>query len=219
MGTITVKGVGRVSAKPDFIVLSMTIESKNRTYDTAMSEAAARIEKLRDAAVQAGYEKEILKTTSFHVETCYENVREREGNYHREFTGYTCIYHLKMSFDFDNGQLAAVISRIAESGAKPELHIAFTVKNPAAIHEALLVNAVENAKSKADILANASGHALGELMNIDYNWAELNIMSGTRCEVEDSIQPLMATRMCAAPEIEPEDIDVSDTVSITWALR
>lgn len=124
-----------------------------------------------------------------------------------------------MSFDFDSRQLAAVISLIAESNANPELHIAFTVKNPAAIQEALLVSAVENAKSKADILANASGHALGQLMNIDYNWAELTLVSETRCEVEDSIQPLMATRMCAAPKIEPDDIDVSDTVSITWELR
>lgn len=219
MGTITVKGVGKVSAKPDYIVLSMTIESASRTYDTAMSEAAKRIEQLQDAAVRAGYEKEVLKTTHFHVDTRYENVKDKAGNYHREFAGYTCMYHLKMAFDFDSRQLSAVISLIADSGAKPELHIAFTVKNPAAIREALLVNAVENAKSKADILCRASGQELGQLMNIDYNWAECNIMSQTRYEVEDSIQPLMAKSMCAAPEIEPDDIDVSDTVSMTWEIR
>lgn len=34
--TITVKGIGRVSAKPDYVVLSMTLESKHIDYDKAM---------------------------------------------------------------------------------------------------------------------------------------------------------------------------------------
>ena len=34
--TITVKGIGRVSAKPDYVVLSMTLESKHIYYDKAM---------------------------------------------------------------------------------------------------------------------------------------------------------------------------------------
>ena len=32
-------------------------------------------------------------------------------------------------------------------------------------------------------------------------------------DVEDCIQPLMAMSKCAAPEIEPVDIDVTDTVA------
>ena len=34
--TITVKGVGNVSARPDYITISMTIESVNKNYDKAM---------------------------------------------------------------------------------------------------------------------------------------------------------------------------------------
>ena len=219
MRTITVKGIGNVSARPDYIVLSLDIEALSETYDRAMTEASERIKKLQDAAVLVGYEKSDMKTTSFIVQTRYENVKDRQGNYKREFAGYACSYHLKLAFDFDSKQLAKVISAIADCGAQPELSIAFTVKNPARVSEELLINATENARAKAEILCKASGNALGQLLNIDYNWGELNVYSRTSYEVEDCIQPLMSMSKCAAPEIEPDDIDVSDTVAFTWEIQ
>ena len=87
MRTITVKGTGSVSARPDYIILSLNIEALSETYDRAMSEAAERIERLQGATVRVGYHKEDLKTTSFDVQTRYENVKDRQGNYKREFAG------------------------------------------------------------------------------------------------------------------------------------
>ena len=42
MRTITVRGVGNVSARPDYITISMTIESIRKDYDEAMKEALRR---------------------------------------------------------------------------------------------------------------------------------------------------------------------------------
>lgn len=47
MRTITVKGTGNVSARPDYIILSLNIEVLSETYDRAMLEAAERIERLQ----------------------------------------------------------------------------------------------------------------------------------------------------------------------------
>lgn len=215
--TITVKGVGSVSAKPDYVTISMTIETVNTRYDEAMEEAAGRIERLKAAAVCAGYEKDALKTVSFRVETRYDNVRNPHGGFTREFAGYACLYRLKLAFDLDGGQLARVIGAIADSGAKPEVGISFTVKDPAGVSEELLVSATENARAKAEILCRASGNRLGELLSIDYNWGELNIVSPTSYDMGDSVQPMMLSQ-CAAPEIEPEEIRLTDTVTFVWAL-
>lgn len=217
--TITVKGIGNVSARPDYITISLTLESLHKDYDEAMEHAAQRIRKLQDAAVRTGYAREALKTTKFNVETRYESVPDSHGNYKREFAGYACIYHLKLAFDFDSEQLARVISAIANSEANPELRIAFTVKDPAKVQESILTHAAENAKAKAGILCTASGHKLGKLLTIDYNWGECNLISRTSYEMEDAIQPLMARGRCAAPEIEPDDIEVSDSVTFTWEIE
>ena len=201
MKTITVKGVGNISAKPDYITISMTVESVDSDYEKAMDGAARRIESLKAAAVSVGYEKEALKTISFNVETRYENVKDRQGNYKREFAGYACVYRLKLAFDFDSRQLATVISAITGSEANPELSIAFTVKNPAKVSEELLISAAQNARAKAEILCRASGVEMGQLISIDYNWGELNIVSRTSYEMEDCLMPLAAMEKCCSPGV------------------
>lgn len=218
MRTITVKGVGSVSARPDYITLSLGIETQEKEYDDAMQKATKKINSLEAASQKVGFEKGDLKTTSFNVSTAYESVKDRSGNYKREFAGYNCSYRLKLAFDFDSKRLAEVLSAISNSGAKPELSIAFTVKNAAKVSEELLMSATKNAREKAEILCRASGAELGKLQSIDYNWGELNIVSRTSYEMEDCIMPMIALRECAAPEIEPDDIDLHDTATFIWEI-
>ena len=218
MRTITIKGVGSVSARPDYITLSLGIETQEKEYDDAMQKASKRINSLEAASQKVGFEKGDLKTTSFNVSTAYESVKDRSGNYKREFTGYNCSYRLKLAFDFDSKRLAEVLSAISISGAKPELSIVFTVKDAAKVSEELLMSATKNAREKAEILCRASGAELGNLRSIDYNWGELSIVSRTSYEMEDCIMPMMALRECAAPEIEPDDIDLHDTATFIWEI-
>lgn len=218
MRTITVKGVGSVSAKPDYITLSLGIETQEKEYDDSMQKATERINSLEAASQKVGFEKGDLKTTSFNVSTAYESVKDRSGNYKREFAGYNCSYRLKLAFDFDSKRLAEVLSAISNSGAKPELSIAFTVKDAAKVSEELLMSATKNAREKAEILCRASGAELGKLLSIDYNWGELNIVSRTSYEMEDCIMPMMTLKECAVPEIEPDDIDLHDTATFVWEI-
>ena len=51
--TITVKGIGKVFAKPDYVVLSMTLESKHKDYDKAMDMAADHIQMLSPGTISA----------------------------------------------------------------------------------------------------------------------------------------------------------------------
>ncbi len=216
--TIIVKGVGSVSVKPDYIVLTLSIEEKDKSYEKAVDGAARKIDLLEDTAQRVGFEKGTLKTISFNVSTQYENVKAKNGTYQRVFAGYGCFYHLKLSFDFDSSQLAAVLTAIADSGANPELNISFTVKDPAKVSEELLASASNNAREKAEILSRAAGVKLGQLIRIDYNWSELNIVSPTRYELEDCAMPMMA-KSCRAPEIEPDDIDLHDTATFIWEIE
>lgn len=47
--TITVKGIGSISAKPDYITLSLSIDAKDMDYEKAMFQAADRIVSLKEA--------------------------------------------------------------------------------------------------------------------------------------------------------------------------
>ena len=217
MKTITVKGAGNVSVKPDYVVLSMSLETRNHDYETAMREAADRIEHLNGSLSAIGFEKESVKTTDFSVRTNYDSRKDRNGNYYRVFNGYVVNHRLKVSFDFDTKVLSKALGTIVTCIAEPELSISFTVKEASAVNEALLKSAAENAKKKAEILCAASGARLGELVNIDYNWGELNIYSRTRYDMEDACLEACSEAPFSL-DIEPDDINATDTVTFVWQI-
>ena len=216
MKTITVKGVGKTLVKPDFVVLSLSLETIDQSYEIAMNKAAEKIDELNQKLATVGFKKEAVKTTDFNVRTDYESKKDRNGNYYRVFNGYAVKHRLKVSFDFDSKQLAQALGTIATCISKPELSVGFTVKDTSAVNEALLVSAAENARKKVEILCTASGAKLSDLMSIDYNWDELNVYSHTKDEVEDDLCFLAAAPMSI--DIEPDDIDVSDTVTFVWQI-
>lgn len=216
MKTITVKGIGKVSAKPDFVVLSMELESQNKNYESAMNLAAESIDYLNEALESVGFEKEAVKTTHFNVRTDYDNVRKKDGSYERVFNGYVVSHSLKVSFDFDSSRLTKALSAVGSCLAHPQLSIMFTVKDATAINEEMLKTATQNAHRKAEILCEASGKKLGDLISIDYNWGELDVVSRTSYDIADDC--LAVPMMTKSLSIEPDDIDLSDTVTFVWEI-
>lgn len=215
--TITVKGIGKASARPDLIVISMSLETRDRQYDEAMNLAAENNQKLTDAFVAIGFKKEDVKTTSFNVRTEYQSVKDRNGNYRQEFIGFLVSHSLKIEFALDVPRLSAVLSAAVACRSNPQIGIAFTVKNATALNEEMLRSATANAKRKAEILCEAAGVSLGGLISIDYNWGELDIRSDTRYSMADEC--FAAPMEAKSIEIEPDDIDVSDTATFVWEIK
>ena len=216
MNTITVKGIGNVSVKPDWIIVSMKLETENKEYDKTTELAAERITLINESLAKIGFESNSVKTTDFNVRTNYESVKDKNGNYKSVFKGYVCNHRLKVEFDFDTKRLAQVLSAISECLAKPEFSISFTVKDSSAVSGELLQSAARNAKEKAEILCSASGVKLGDLISIDYDWGEISLYSDTNYEVGDC---LMAKSECLSNiDIHPDDIKTSDTATFVWEI-
>jgi uncharacterized protein YggE len=216
--TITVKGIGKVTAVPDYIVISMSLEAQKQEYEETLELAAKKIEYLNAALEEIGFEKKSVKTTNFNVRTDYERVKDRNGNYKSLFNGYVCSHRLKVEFDFDTKRLAQTLYAISKCLAEPELSISFTVKDPTSVNKELLRSATVNAKEKAQILCEASNVKLGELITIDYSWGELNIVSHTDYLLEEKCMAMPVGGL-ADIEIEPDDIDVSDTATFVWEIK
>lgn len=215
MRTITVKGIGAVSVKPDLIVLRLSMETAEYEYDAAMKAAAEKIDFLNKALEEAGFEKKSAKTADFRVRADYDRLNDGKGNYTSVFMGYKCRHELKIEFDFDTKRLAKALSEISKCIAKPEISIDFTVKDSSAVSGELLKAAVKNAREKAEILCAASGAKLGELLSIDYNWGELHLYSDTDYDVEGKCMTLGAADDM---DIEPEEIKARDTATFAWEI-
>ncbi len=213
---ITVKGIGKASAKPDYVEISMSLHTCDRNYDRAMDLAGQHIQHLTETICAIGFAKSDLKTANFNVRTDYQNVKDRNGNYNRVFNGYVVDHGLKLEFDFEMQRLSQALSAIAGCLSNPDLSIRFTAKDATGMNEEMLRSAAVNARRKAEILCEASGVKLGQLLNVDYNWGELEIYSKTQYRVAEECMPYAAASR--GIDIEPDDIDVSDTVTFVWEI-
>jgi hypothetical protein len=213
--TITVKGTGRVSAKPDLVVIEMNLETTKRDYAQTLELATAELDSLRTALVAVGHDDKALKTASFNIQTKYESYKKND-EWKQRFVGYTCTHGLSLEFDLDMPTLGRTLGAITECKAAPRFNIQFSVKDPEAVKEQLLENAVRNAAEKAKILAKAAGVNLGVITHIEYSWGDLRLYSETDmkvCECE------AAAPKDLAMDIEPDDIDASDNVTVVWTIE
>ena len=218
MRTIRVTGKGQLKLKPDITRITMRLEGVYPEYSDTLQHSSEDTEALKDVLSGFGFEKTDLKTLSFNVDTEYESYRDKNNDYKQRFVGYRFNHILKVEFESDNDRLGKILYALAHCSVRPEFRISYTVKDPEAAKNLLLGKAVADAKEKAAVLTQAAGVALKEIQSIDYSWGEIDFeYSPMRGDV--------LTECCAAPmaksydlDIEPDDIEVSDTVTVVWEI-
>ena len=218
--TIRVTGKGNLSVKPDTVRLIMTMEGMKEEYDGALEESANMTEYLKQMFSDLGFEREDIKTLSFNVSTEYESYQAKDKNWKRRFEGYKYVHRMKIEFPADNKQLGKVFYKLGHSPISPEFRIEYTVAEPEKCKNELLTKAVTDAKAKADVLSKAAEVGLGEIMTIDYSWAEIDFVSRP---MDNLMLEECCIRSCEPDEaydidINPDDIDVTDNVMVVWAI-
>lgn len=178
-----------------------------------MSENSSRIEEL-------GFERKDLKTLYYNVDTVYESYQERDKSWKRRFEGYKFEHRMKLEFRSDNELLGKVLYALAHSSVKPEFTLEYTISNPETAKNELLGKAVNDSREKANVLSEAAGVVLGNILNIDYSWGEIDFVTRPMNELS---MKCMEADCCAEPtsydmDIEADDIDVTDTVTVVWSI-
>lgn len=100
--TITIKGIGRVSAKPDYVELFMNILAKDKDYNKVMELAGSQIQLLKATLICIGFAGDSLKTTNFDVDLSYDSVKDKRGII-KEFWPVTKCGRSKARFRFRYG--------------------------------------------------------------------------------------------------------------------
>lgn len=218
--TIHVTGKGNIKVKPDATRLLITIEGNRQEYASAVEQSAQLTEKLRKEIIKLGFEGKDLRTVSFDVSKKTESYRDKNDNYRTRFVGYEFSHEMKLEFPSDNDRLGHVLYALGHSPAQPEFSIDYYVSDPETAKNELLARAVKDAKSKADIIAAASGVRLGKITYIDYSWGEIRLdyepVKKLNSIVMYESQSVGSTYNM---DMEPDDIEASDTVTITWEIE
>ncbi len=223
MRTIRVTGKGQFKVHPDLTVIIMDLEGVYPNYDETLRRSSEDTEKLKDVLAGFGFERTELKTLTFDIDTEYEGYEEWHGSrkeYKRRMTGYKFTHRLKVEFANDNERLGKILYALANCSVRPEIKISYTVKDQEAVKNELLGKAVSDAREKAGVLAKAAGITLRDIQNIDYSWGEIDFrFDPVRKLGLDCIEECSKSYDSYSVDIEPDDIDVSDTVTVIWEIE
>ncbi len=221
MRTIQVTGNGSVKVRPDLTVMNVTLEGTEDTYAAALKRSAKDTEALKDRFEGFGFARTEIKTLRFHIYEKFETVEddENKGRYKQRSVGFCFDHEMKIEFGSDNELLGKIVFSLAHGDIRPRFDITHTVKDRERVKKDLIGKAVADAKEKAEALAAAAGVTLCRIQSIDY----------THGEYVMEVNPLR--EFCKTADfadggfggytfdIEPEDIEISDSVTAVWEIE
>jgi uncharacterized protein YggE len=208
---VTVTGEGHVSAVPDLASLDVAVVTTAADPAAALSENAARMRTTEAAFKAAGIAERDIATSGFSVTPQYASDDGRAPA-HRppRITGYTVRNEVTIKVR-DLGKLGSVMSAAVGQGANSVGSLAFSLADPQHVVDQARQKAVEDARHRATLYAEALGLKLGPLV------ALTDRGGGVPRPV-----PMFAARAMAAPPtvpISPGEREVSASVTAVWRLQ
>ncbi len=219
MKTIRITGKGLLRIRPDTTRITLSLDALCPEYGDAVRRSSEDTGKVKDLLADFGFERSDLKTLHFGVDPEYESYKEK-GACKQRLVGYRYRHTMKVEFPSDHDRLGHILYALAHSPVKPEIRLSHTVGDPEAAKNEVLAKAVTDAAQKAALLTQAAGVELKGIQSIDCSWGQMDI------EVR-SMEPLRMMDECMAdteeagsydPGIEPDDIELSDTVTVVWEI-
>ncbi|MCX2739838.1 SIMPL domain-containing protein [Pontibacter anaerobius] len=210
---LQITGKGKLAVSPDIIILSFEASAHEWEYEKTVDALNRKVEELRRIAAEVGVERKNLKTKDFSIRK--ETTRNKKTDKY-EFNGFRASHSLELELPLDKNIINQLLARIAKGMDHLDFSIAFGVKDAAKQQQQLILQAIAKAKENATLIAGATGVELLDILDIDYSYRELTIRSH-RHDYQ-LYEADMMTTYDATPDFEPDDIDVTETVTITWRI-
>ncbi|EJW98094.1 protein containing DUF541, partial [gut metagenome] len=191
-------------------------QSIHDTYDEAYVQAKSNTERLSQIMKEVSLDVTLPKTIWLNIDKKTQNEYDKFGNYKSDkFIGFQLDHKVRIDLGMDNVLLNNIIKRIGKMLKQAEINIGYTVRDPRPSQLKMLERAVKDAKEKATIMANACDCKLGLVKEINYSVQELHIYSQARM-IHGADEAMCCNE--ESLDITPEDLAVSDDVTVVWYL-
>lgn len=204
--SITVSGEGKIFVKPDIGQVSVSVVREGNTVAVAQFAATEDLNKVMAALEGAGVDKKDIKTTGYAINPLYDY---KDGE--RIFRGYEVRQSLEVKIR-DLGKAGEILAAAAAAGVNQVGQLSFTVEDPDQIKAEARKLAIDDAKSKAKILAKDLGERLGDILSFNESYG--------------GIQPIYREAVLAptpkgamTPEVPVGENEIVVNVSVVYELR
>lgn len=162
--TIAVSGMAEQEVAPDMAYIDVGINVRADDAETARTQEAQIASQIRRALLGLAITDNDLQNTSYYLYQEYKV--DRNGV--RTADKYVLDSSIKVTVK-DLDKLSQVIDNVVEAGATNISNITYALSTQNIIQRQLLATAVENARDKAAVVANAGSRTLGNMLSADVN--------------------------------------------------
>lgn len=162
--TIAVSGMAEQEVAPDMAYIDVGINVRADDAETARTQEAQIASQIRRALLGLAITDNDLQNTSYYLYQEYKV--DRSGV--RTADKYVLDSSIKVTVK-DLDKLSQVIDNVVEAGATNISNITYSLSTQNIIQRQLLATAVENARDKAAVVANAGSRTLGNMLSADIN--------------------------------------------------
>lgn len=218
--SITVTGMAERKVIPDEAHISVTLGATQMKMADAKATHDAKLKKLYAIASKNGIPEKNLRTESSSVQPYYSYSDGKQI-----FKGYRVSTSIDMKLS-DATKLGAIVEQIMASGLEEQnqqeygqlLSTSYTLSNPDKLRDELLAEAIRNARSKADNMAEAADASVARVYQIsegetpNYAPRPMPIMMAMKADAA-----MGAARESVSPPMGEQD--VRSTVTVTFELK
>jgi uncharacterized protein len=213
-GTISIEGRGEVRAAPDMATVNSGVTTQGSTAREALDLNTEAMTDLIAALKEAGIGDRDIQTSGFSVNPNYVYSDERDANGYSlppRINGYQVSNSVTVVVR-DLEDLGSILDQSVTVGANTVNGVTFSVADPSEILNEARRAAFADAQEKAELYADVSGAALGELESIserqNFNAPQPYPMFARSEAAADAAVPVEAGEMSFAV-----------TVSVEWELN
>lgn len=205
--TIQVQSTEEVKVVPDVAEINFAVSTQAEDPKACQEKNSEDLNRVITFLKDSGIDEKSIQTSNYGLQPIYD------WNSGQNITGYEMRTSLILS-DLPIEQAGTLISSCVDAGINNIDNVSYLSSKYDATYQEALKKAIESSKAKAEIIAEASGHTLGEISNIE----EINTYSDARYtdySYSGGGQVMEAKSMV----VEPGQISVEAQVSVTYQLQ
>ncbi len=219
--TITVNGLAKNKVVPDEAHITVNLNARDFQLGKAKQMHDNKLRKLMALVAEYRIDAKKVSTQSSNVQPIYAYERDpTTGDSKQVFKGYRVQTTVDVTVE-DISKIAKLMDSVSQAGfdkgQPPEwgqlMSLYYTLSNPEKIQEEMLVQAIKNARAKADKMADAADAKVARVFQIN---------EGSGFNYNPRPIPMMATmQQSAGAAIAPPagEQDVQSTVTVTYELE
>jgi len=204
--TISVNGSGIITLKPDIAYINIGVRSEGKNAEETVASNNTASQNLFQALAQAGIAENDIQTSNFSI-----SPRQDYGS-DGEIVGITYIVDNTVAVTVrDLNSVGAVLDAAVGAGANSISGIRFDVEDREAAQQQAMEAAVDNARTRAEVLAGAANVQLGAVISIQ------SYLGGATPIAYEKSQ-VMADTAASVP-VSTGEMQISVDVSVVYEIQ